>query len=303
MAYSYRAHAPDGRLVHVKNFCKLVYDERSRPVRAFGVSWDVTSEVEAAARLAQQTQQLQDAERRLERASLSSFEGHWESDFATGRLWFSSSYHALLGYPDGQLPSAVHEFTNLVHADDLAMSRTALAEHLSQATNYMVDLRLRTASGEYRWFRLRGAAERDRDGKPVTMSGSIQDVHEQKLTADALRRAQSRFERAMNGTQDGLCGSLKRAAMPGPHRASRSCSVTLTMSFPARRTSCATFCIRTMRHWSPRPRRLTSKRRNRTTSRSACARSAASTAGTVRARRQSAMRTASHCAYRGRCRM
>src|SRR5262245_28778003 len=204
MAYSYRAHAPDGRLVHVKNFCKLVYDERGRPVRAFGVSWDVTSEVEAAARLAQQTQQLQDAERRLERASLSSFEGHWESDFATGRMWFSSSYHALLGYPDGQLPSVVHEFTKLVHADDLAMSRTALAEHLSQGASYMVDLRLRTGSGEYRWFRLRGAAERDGAGKPVTMSGSIQDVHEQKLTEDALRRAQSRFERAMNGTQDGL---------------------------------------------------------------------------------------------------
>ena len=36
------------------------------------------------------------------------------------------------------------------------------------------------------------------------MSGSIQDIHEQKLAEDALRQAQQRFERAINGTQDGL---------------------------------------------------------------------------------------------------
>ncbi len=67
-----------------------------------------------------------------------------------------------------------------------------------------IALRLRMKSGEYRWFRHRGMAERDADGRAILIAGSIQDAHEQKLAEDALRLTQQRLERAINGTQDGL---------------------------------------------------------------------------------------------------
>jgi PAS domain-containing protein len=47
-------------------------------------------------------------------------------------------------------------------------------------------------------------ADRNEHGRARTVAGSIQDVHEQKLTEDALQHAQQRFERAIKGTQDGL---------------------------------------------------------------------------------------------------
>src|SRR5215831_15010128 len=50
---------------------------------------------------------------------------------------------------------------------------------------------------------MRGTAEL-RQNAPTVMAGSIQEVHQQKLAEDALRLAQQRFERAINGTQDGL---------------------------------------------------------------------------------------------------
>ena len=39
---------------------------------------------------------------------------------------------------------------------------------------------------------------------PLRMSGSISDIHKQRLAEEALREAQARFTRAIHGTQDGL---------------------------------------------------------------------------------------------------
>jgi two-component system, sensor histidine kinase and response regulator len=200
----YRVPAADGSLVHIQTHARFVFDDGGRARRLLGVSWSITKEIEAAERLRQQAQMLRDAERRLERASLSSSEGHWESDLVGKRIWFSSSYHALLGYRDGELPHNISEFERIVHPDDLQPARAGMREHVMHGAQYSHDVRLRMKSGEYRWFRQRGMAERDANGWALSMSGSIQDIHEQKLAEDALRLAQRRFERAIKGTQDGL---------------------------------------------------------------------------------------------------
>lgn len=204
---------PDGKLRHIHtHFRKLPSASSRHPLgELLGVSRDITDEVEhaarqreAAERLQQQAQMLRDVERRLERASLSSSEGHWEKDLVRGRMWFSSSYHALLGYEDGELSSDVREAAARVHPDDIDRARAEWMRHIEDGTALDTVLRLRMKSGEYRWFRHRGMAERDSQGRAVSMAGSIHDAHEQKLAEDALRQTQQRLERAIHGTQDGL---------------------------------------------------------------------------------------------------
>lgn len=200
----YRGIGIDGNIVHVQTHGRLLYNEAGWARRLLGVSWDVTKEIEASERLRQQAQQLRDAEKRLERASLLSSEGHWELDLTTGYSWMSSSYHALLGYREGELPTSYLKFRELEHPEDVARSQAQFNLHISNGEPYDTELRIRTASGDYRWFRRRGAAERDASGTPISMSGSLHDIHQQKLVEDALKLAQRRFERAINGTQDGL---------------------------------------------------------------------------------------------------
>lgn len=200
----YRVPSEDGSMLHIQTHARLVFDAGGTPRRMFGVSWNITKEIEAAERLRQQAQQLRDAERRLERASLLSSEGHWELDLTTGRNWLSSSYHALLGYREGELPKSYNKFRLFEHPDDLATSDTLYRRHIATGEPYDAELRIKTAAGDYRWFRRRGTVERDASGKPISMSGSIHDVHQRKLAEDALKLAQRRFERAINGTLDGL---------------------------------------------------------------------------------------------------
>jgi PAS domain S-box-containing protein len=204
ISWSYRDVGDSALVAHIQTHARITYDQAGHPLTMLGVSWDVTSAIESAEKLTQQAQQLHEAQRRLERASLSSSEGHWESDLVQQRLWFSSSYYALLGYREGELSDASDALYELVHAEDLLAVRQAHQQHLQHGNALCVDARMRTASGEYRWFRQRGTAERDAQGQAVSMAGSIQDVHQQKLAEDALNLAQRRLERAINGTQDGL---------------------------------------------------------------------------------------------------
>jgi PAS domain S-box-containing protein len=204
ISYRYRGIGFDGRTVHVQNFVKLFYNENKIAVSALGASWDITKEIEAGEQLAQQAEQLRIAERRLERASLSSSEGHWEAEIENRKMWLSSSYHALLGYKEGELPTDFDEFCKWFHPDDLERVLRTLHKHIKYSAPYVLDLRLRCSDGAYRWFRQRGTAERDSSGNALSLSGSIHDIHEQKLAETALQLAQLRFERAINGTQDGL---------------------------------------------------------------------------------------------------
>jgi two-component system, sensor histidine kinase and response regulator len=205
IAYQHRCYGSDGRLMYVQSHAKLYFNEQRRAIRALGVSWEVTKEIEAAQQLAHQAQQLQDAQRRLERASLLSLEGHWEWDLLAGTAWYSSSCHSLLGYEDGALSGSALKSTMLVQLpEDIEWQREKFIGHIRDGAPYEFETRLRTGTGEVRWYKVRGMAERDQHKRAVSMAGSIHDIHQQRLAEQALEQAQRRFERAITGTQDGL---------------------------------------------------------------------------------------------------
>jgi len=143
---------------------------------------------------------------RLERASLAIQEGHWELDLVARTHWASSNYYALLGYKRDETSFDTFEkVSSIVHPDDRATVTATARRHMADpGVPYEVELRVAMKDGGYRWFRLSGSAERDASGKPVRLLGSIQDIQKQKIAEDALREVQSRFERAIHGTQDGL---------------------------------------------------------------------------------------------------
>ncbi len=158
----------------------------------------------AAAALSQ-LRRLRGADRRLERASRSSLEGHWELDYIKRTRWHSSSFEALLGYEARERFGPLEDAGAHTHPEDRAIVAQTMERHLKTGAALDFVIRLEMADGTYRWFRMRGGiVGRDAQGKPDQVCGAAQDVHEQKLAEDALREARARFERAVHGTQDGL---------------------------------------------------------------------------------------------------
>jgi two-component system sensor histidine kinase/response regulator len=200
-----RRRASDGRILHFQVYQRFFRDDNGRPVRSLGATRDVTDEVHAAELLRVQKEDLQLAQRRLERASFSVQEGHWEIDLVARKHWASSNYYALLGYaPNERSLESMEAIRDIVHPDDRPRAAQEARAHMFGNQPHDIELRICCKDGEYRWFRVRGNAERDESGVALRISGSIHEIERQKAAEDALREAQARFERAIHGTKDGL---------------------------------------------------------------------------------------------------
>jgi PAS domain S-box-containing protein len=167
------------------------------------VSLDITQELEAAQQIQQQKQQLEELHTRMDRAALSSQEGYFEFDLSTGGHWVSSSYKPMMSYPQETDLSTYTAVSALIHPDDRKGEFDDLLS-LPPGQLLTVTSRMRNGKGQYRWMQTRCGVERDADGKPVRITGSLRDIHEQKIAEQQLQTAQERFTRAISGTSDGL---------------------------------------------------------------------------------------------------
>jgi two-component system, sensor histidine kinase and response regulator len=177
---------------------------RRRWVRSIGVAErtnDVTTRLSGAF---QDVTEQHEIQMRLARASRSSSEGHWDYDFGTETVWCSSTFQELLGEEARDVRISAEKFHQRAHPDDQKIISAAFEQHITDGSPYEVQYRMQKASGEWRWFEVRGSVERDELGRMVSFAGSVTDVHEDRLAQEELRIVRARYERAIQGTQDGL---------------------------------------------------------------------------------------------------
>ncbi|PIE61807.1 MAG: chemotaxis protein [Desulfobacterales bacterium] len=106
---------------------------------------------------------------------------------------WSPEFRRLVGFAQDDMlnfPNTMQSWSERLHPDDAAHVVEAFGKYLADKTGtavYNVQYRLKTKSGEYRWFQALGGASRDASGKPLHACGSLIDIHEQK-TSDEMHR-------------------------------------------------------------------------------------------------------------------
>lgn len=118
------------------------------------------------------------SEERYARAVRGTTDGLWDWSVVTNEYYFSPRCKELLGFAEDELTNEYETFFSRVHPHDVSRVQEAINAHLEQCIPYNIKHRLRTKSGDYKWFHVRGMAERDEHGKAVIMSGSITDITE-----------------------------------------------------------------------------------------------------------------------------
>ncbi|CAI4030415.1 hypothetical protein DNFV4_00843 [Nitrospira tepida] len=144
---------------------------------------------------------LRISEERLELAINGSNLGLWDGHPRPGQpwsspdtpVWWSPRLKALLGYGEQEFPDVLESWTSRLHPDDKEMVFEALSAHINGGRPYDVEYRLRTKRGEYRWFRSRGQAIWDSQGRFVRMAGTLQCVNDRKRAEEALRESEEMF--------------------------------------------------------------------------------------------------------------
>ena len=133
------------------------------------------------------TQRLRESEERYRLVLEGSQDGIWDWDLVKNQLYWNDRLLEITGLSATESIITYEVFTELLHPDDRERVIDALNAHFDHQIDYNVEMRLLHTSGEYRYCIARGKAQRDDQGKPVRMSGVINDITERKRAEESQR--------------------------------------------------------------------------------------------------------------------
>jgi diguanylate cyclase (GGDEF)-like protein/PAS domain S-box-containing protein len=147
---------------------------------------------------------LKVSEERFDLAVTGSNAGIWDWNVRTDDVYYSPRYKELLGYADDEFPNKLEAFVDHLHPDDREARVAALNGHLKHGEPYDEEIRLRTRSGEYRWFQARGKSVRGADGEAIRMAGAITDITDRKLAEAQLYAERDRAQVTLRSIAEGV---------------------------------------------------------------------------------------------------
>lgn len=113
--------------------------------------------------------------------------GLWDWDIQSDKLYLSSFLKELIDHgSDAEPLFTLTQFKQYVHPDDVGQAFNLLQQHLKEHTPYDTEFRLRTKTGEFRWFHAVGKAHWDNDGVAIRMAGSLSDITKHKSAEQRL---------------------------------------------------------------------------------------------------------------------
>ena len=126
---------------------------------------------------------LRESEERYALAARGANDGLWDWDLASGQVYYSERWKAMLGYQDAEIGEGAGEWFSRVHPEDLEKLREVLrpAQAGGSSGAFECEHRMRHRDGTYRWVRCRGAAVQDAAGWVIRMAGSMSDVTARKV--------------------------------------------------------------------------------------------------------------------------
>jgi PAS domain S-box-containing protein len=109
-----------------------------------------------------------------------SLDGIWYWDLDNPEEeWMSPKFWSVLGYDYKEMPHKPSAWEDIVNADDLKLANELIVKHFENPEiPYDQTIRYRHRNGSTVWIRCRGLAIRNKEGKPVRLLGSHQDVTE-----------------------------------------------------------------------------------------------------------------------------
>ena len=112
--------------------------------------------------------------------------GHWVWDMRTGDLEWSDEVFRIFGYEPGAFEPTYERFLDMAHPDDRDTIRQAVQEE-----SYHTVHRIIRPDGEIRDVEEQGQVTRWEDGEPIEMTGTVQDVTDQRQIERRMREAQN----------------------------------------------------------------------------------------------------------------
>lgn len=162
--------------------------------------------IQADLRASNDVDVLRETVARFQRIFSGSGYGFWEWNLTTQRIDWSGGFWERMGY---SVEDAVHindanYIWTYIHPDDHQISAASMHEHFRTGKPFNSAYRVRMKNGDYIWTQVRADSVRDENGRVIIMSGVSFDVTALKEAEEALRESESRQERIIQSSNDGI---------------------------------------------------------------------------------------------------
>jgi diguanylate cyclase (GGDEF)-like protein/PAS domain S-box-containing protein len=182
----------DGRRVHVSVTISPIRDAHGRIVGASKIARDITP--------------IKMERERLQLALDATCNGLWDWNLVTGTVYRSAQYYAVVGHAPEHDAHDFAFFQRIVHPQDWAHVQAHIdAYRQGQSDRLEYEFRLVTDQGvTERWMMVRGqAVERNAQGLPLRMVGTLSDITHSKHIDARLRDREKCLSRVIEGSDQG----------------------------------------------------------------------------------------------------
>ncbi|MCQ8129125.1 MASE3 domain-containing protein [Methylomonas rivi] len=129
--------------------------------------------------------------------------GNWSWHIASDRIECSAEFFRIFGCEPNSREFDYPTFLSTLHPEDAARVRKAVDNALSGSEPYDIEYRVVHGNGALRHVQARGKVQRDAEGRPAMMFGTVLDITERKLAEEILLRSKQEIEDLYNNVPCG----------------------------------------------------------------------------------------------------
>jgi PAS domain S-box-containing protein len=192
-SHEFRLRLPDGGVKHIHVVAQAI-NNQAEGVEFVGAVMDIT-----AAKKAEEKSRNDEKELRVTIDTLPAFVLRAQPNGAVD--FVSQSVLDYSGLPREQWLGS--GWMQCVHPKDLERTMSQWCEALSTEKPFDLEMRMRSASGQYRWFQCRGLPLRHETGSILKWYSTMHDVEDRKRTEEKLQKSEANLAEAQKLTKTG----------------------------------------------------------------------------------------------------
>ena len=166
----------DGRLITREGLLKycnakgnVIFNNVRKPIHFVGTIMDITERTKAQ-------NAVRDAQSKLNIALENGNIGVWEWYLTTDEMIWDERLEKMFDLKPGEFGKTYQAFENLVNEEDISHIQKSVKEALEKDLPFETIYRVCTKNGKIKYISSKGLVSKDKDGKPISMSGVCFDV-------------------------------------------------------------------------------------------------------------------------------
>ena len=176
----------NGELVYTECNIHFLYNENGLPVAVEGTIRDITERRKAE-------EELLHIQRQLKETNQVARVGGWEVDLVRDEVHWTAVTKEIHEVPQDYIPTRSEIINFYLEGENRDKIIHSVAESIKNRKSWDMELKIITAKGNERWVRAKGSSEFVGD-ICVRIFGIFQDIHEQKLIKDELKKEKEKAE-------------------------------------------------------------------------------------------------------------